>query len=198
MSDNFSFSIIDSLTNLGGLVPTLLYYCLSDSVKTVLGVVGTALSVLTGGKDKEFNQLADLTGKSALVLPLLYVRTMQVINPKFKTSEKSTMGVITSKIARPIFRKAGKSSENDKFFQKHVVSRIAYLSGAIVSTVTRTADLALGILGAALSVITFGAVPKINTFALRHLKSLAVVDDVCKGIRGFVNPQQFRAILTLD
>lgn len=175
-------------------LPTATFYCGVSALKTVGGVAGTALSLLTFGKVESINNLANYTDHARKILPQAYLGLASVVNPSHQ-QQQPRIGVITAYIATPIFTAAGRvSCDENSFLMKHIVSRGAYALGALVSVVTRTADLVLGLIAATLSIIPcMGRVKGINNIAVNQLSSLAVIHDVCCGLRGFVNPQQFRA-----
>ncbi len=161
---------------------------------SIFGVAASALSILTVGRNSTINEYADcFTPTINETLSYTYVSVLRVINPNYKLySNVIEMGIITEKLARPIFQKARTAAKNESsFLQRHVVSRGAYALGALVATITRTADLALGLLALPLSFITLGTFEKINTFTYKQLLFPVLINDVCVGMRGFVNPQQF-------
>ncbi len=164
-----------------------------NAAKTVIGVGASALSIVTLGKFSKINDVANLTDKSMNILHPTYQAVGLVANPKFSFGEvKSALGVVTARVAAPIFRKAERAAESESFAAREIGARVAYLAGAAVSIATRVADLALGVLAAAFSVVPcLGRAEKVNNFAMQYLLSSAVVHDVCVGLRGFVNPQQF-------
>jgi hypothetical protein len=162
-----------------------------DAVKTVLGVAASALSVLTLGKNDYLNVTSDhLLAHETNIISLLYYRVVQVINPNFEVSDSdifSKMGVITKKIAEPIFEAAAEAYESDKWF----IARAEFALGSCVSLITRTADVALGILAGAFSLIPCaGRCRIVNDFAIKQL-NLGILQDFCRGIRAVINPQQF-------
>lgn len=168
---------------------------------TVVGVASSVLSVGTFGQIQTVNNFADLTRHAYSIVPNVYKSVLEVVNP-YSRCEEGKRGILTESIATPIFKKAKAWAEIDfvdqafypinTFLKKQVLSRGAYVLGALVATITRTADLALGLVAAVFSVIPFlGRARSLNNFAMRNLTFLGVIHDVCKGIRGFVNPQQF-------
>ncbi len=162
---------------------------------TGVGVVGTALSIATLGELKEINRVASYSysAKSILVSP--YEVTIKVLNPDFQFDsweQVNSGGVMSTRFAKPILGHAYVKSAASNFFTRHIVSRGAYLLGAIVSTISRIADLCLGLVAATISILPcFGRVSTLNHFAQRHLMALALIGDLCLSFRGIVNPQQF-------
>ncbi len=168
--------------------------CIIDIGISATGVAASALSILTGGLNSKINEYANkYTFNCSLILTISYRNVLNILNPNAKfASDVIAMGIITEKLARPILQKAGTAAKNESsFLQKHVVSRGAFALSALVAIITRTADLALGLLALPLSFITLGTVEKINTFTYKQLLFPALIDEVCVGMRGFVNPQQF-------
>ncbi len=196
MGDCFSTSIVDRVVNTATLPLKITLEGSRVISRVLVGITATAMSVLTGGMVPKINKYADFSYKSAkLINKTLYKPLMKVINPNFTHDEFSSLGVVTEKIAHPIYNAAKRSSESENIFVKHAVSRIAYLTGALAATATRTVDFALGIFAALASIVTLGAIPKINSFAMRHLAATALINDLCGGIRGFVNPHQWNVKL---
>ncbi len=196
MGDCFSTSIVDRVVNTATLPLKITHTGFRLISDVLVGITATAMSVLTGGMVPKINEYADLSRFSSnLINETLYKPLMEVINPNFICYEFSRFGVVTEKIAHPIFKAALDFSESENIFMKHAVSRIAYLTFALVATATRTVDFTLGIFAALASIVTLGAVPKINTFAMRHLAATGLINDLCVGIRGFVNPHQWNVKL---
>ncbi|MBA3239407.1 MAG: hypothetical protein H0T62_13840 [Parachlamydiaceae bacterium] len=175
-------------------VPHALVDCASHTGKTAIGVAATALSVLTLGLVEPINDWADMTVNAIPILPRIYHAMTQIVNPG--DSDPSTIRMedafFTSKIATPIFDIAMEAASDEFFLNKHIISRGAFVLGTLVAIVTRTADLILGLIVAAISIIPcFGRVEEINIFARNQLAFFGVIHDVCAGLRGLVNPQQF-------
>ena len=51
---------------------------------TVVGIAGTVFSVITLGKNKKINHVAEMADCSAQILPRLYSGAMKILNPKSK------------------------------------------------------------------------------------------------------------------
>lgn len=163
---------------------------------TVSGTAMSALSLAILGSSKGIDQLADdqLGGLGAL-LPQLYAGIIRVVNPRAEFSfegqaHSGTIGFLTEKIATPIFQKACelREYENPSSTQRRIYSRLAFATLPVVATITRLADFALGLLATAFSLISLGAITKVNDAAYRQLSILGLVLDFSAGIRGVVNP----------
>ena len=167
------------------------------SGKTAIGVAATALSILTLGKLTCINKYADITSASALILKPIDLLT-QIVNPYAKQSEvKQSNGMISKLFIERIYFKAREESYSNSFWTKHFVSRGAYALGALGAIITRTADLAIGLIATVISVIPFlGRNEKINQFATNQLGAFALINDICISLRGIVNPQQFLKVNT--
>jgi hypothetical protein len=172
---------------IGGVLGGSLY-----TVGTILGIAASAFSAFSLGNIKYFNRMANnLTKHEEKILANLYYTVIRVINPNFTSNSIGESGMISEKISTPIFKAAKTASKSNNWLIKHVVSRAEYASATCVSLITRTTDIAIGVLAAAVSIIPCaGRNPKINCFAIKQLR-LLVVHDFCKGIRGTINPQQF-------
>jgi hypothetical protein len=188
--------IFDTTFNAVIGLPLAAYETLSLTTEATVGVAGSAASILTGGIFTPINKLADFTKKASYILPQLYIGIGSVVNPDFSFDPENPMGLVTQAVAAPIFSLAGKAAQTDDVVSREIVARGAYLLGAAVAVITRLADLAIGLVAAAVSIIPlFGRVRMVNVFAVEHLMSLAVIHDVCGGLRGFINPGQFAPLV---
>lgn len=175
-------------------VPVSVFYAAKNAGTTAIGVAGSAVSVATAGMWKGMNDVAAWTQNGHSVLPTLYIAVAKVINPSFETTKASVKtSLITNAVAKPILDKALASAASENAVVRHVVSRAAFLGHLVASVATRVADLAIGVLAAGISIIPcLARVTAVNTLAVRQLSSLGgIVHDVCRDVRGIVNPQQF-------
>lgn len=101
----------------------------------------------------------------------------RVVVDSYQTIKKTSIGI--------------GSTTKKNILTRHVVTRAAFLTGVLLAVTTRTVDLALGIFAACASILTIGAIPKINTFAVQHLKATSIIHDICGGLRGIINPFQY-------
>jgi len=190
---NFSWSLSDRATYLLTF-PVSAFDLVPTVVKGTIGIIGTIGSLATFGKNPTCNRLAKHSSASAgLINEPLFIPFMKIVNPKFNYStDIPRLGLITKHFACAFFScaKEMRTTENS-FFSREIVSRSAYLTGALPVTVARTVDLALGVIAALGSIVTLGTRPKVNTFAIQHLASTVVIADLCYAARGFVNPHQF-------
>lgn len=165
-------------------------------VTAVAGIAVSAISAVTLGKFKDINHTANVClFAETPIIANLYYKSVKVLNKNFTAEESilSQPGIISKYISVPIFQAANKNFEQHTAFNRHVIPRALYAVGTCVSPITRTADVALGILVAAVSIVPyFGKNQTINRFAIRQL-NLNVIQDVCKGIRGIINPEQFKS-----
>lgn len=154
---------------------------------TIVGVAFTPLAILTMRRVWMIDQYASRTENADELLPKGYSALIKVLNPNYQ-EKGDHMGVISEKIATPIFDKAVEMAKKNDFFSTHVVSRTLFLSGILAAVTTRTMDLFLCIFWTALSFALLGQVDRINDFAFRQLAFLGVINDICSGSRHFVNP----------
>ncbi|MBS0635725.1 MAG: hypothetical protein JSR37_09705 [Verrucomicrobia bacterium] len=178
-------------------VPSSVVYAAKQAGTAAVGVVGSVVSVVTAGTFKGLNTIADYTQDAPHVLPTIYKAIARVVNPNFTvTQEQGRAGLLTDRIARPIIEKAKAQAESEAVTSRHVVSRALFVAGTVASVATRVADLAIGVVAAAVSIVPcFARVQAVNTLAVRQLSSLGgIVHDVCVGFRGIVNPQQFVSV----
>lgn len=166
---------------------------LACTALTAYGVAASVASIVTGGKFKSINNQANkFTFLSQGLVAGFYQAAVKVLNPSHKFA-KGSSGFITDAVAAPIFKVAKALSMVDhKPVVRELASRVTYLVGTAVHVATRVCDLALGVLAGAVSLFPlFGQSKRVNNFAQLQLQSTRVVEDVFKGLRGIVNPQQF-------
>lgn len=164
---------------------------LGNLSSVIVGVAFTPLAILTVGRVKTIHHYACLANNVGSLLPHGYSALIKVLNPSYQESGKK-FGVVTEKMACPIFRIAKKMvKEESRLANHHVGSRILYLSAIPVALVARTMDLFLSIFGTALSFALLGQVECVNDFAHRQLGFPGMIYDVCGGIRAFINPRPF-------
>lgn len=162
----------------------------SCASETISGVLFTALSVLTVGKVKKYNGDAQNTKNSVYILPYAYKGMIGLLGGKISKTDKPERGYFREKFDFP---GSGLSSPNGSLLKRaqiQVGTRILYALMAVAAVVSRIADLILGSVAALLSVISFGRIKELNQFALANLTVFGMIDDVTRGIRGFVNPYQ--------
>ncbi len=166
------------------------------AIATGYGVIATALSILSLGQCKSFNDGTRYTKYAGCVIPGTLERALRVINPKAKFKGKSKrqvvqLGYLTERAALPIFKQARKFSQCEgSFIKRHIFSRLTHAAYPLTATVTRVADFGFGLLVSFFSLLTFGTYSKVNGIALRQLSIFSIVDDVCLGVRGLINPHQ--------
>ena len=172
-------------------VPCGLFDAGKAAVNTTAGIAGTALSILTVGKSQRVNGWASYTRSSFEIFPNLYSSLIRVVYPKAYI-DATHKGYVTAYVAAPVFRAALQSTVAPGFIQREIVSRVAMAVATVAAVVSRVADFALGLVGAAFSIIPcLGRVDAVNNFAISQLNSSGVVNDICRGLRGIVNPHQF-------
>jgi hypothetical protein len=191
-----------------------------QSTRTISGLFFTSLSVLTLGKVSKFNSSACGKMDSVdQILPTVYLGVLSIINhSKTKVLIPSSYGYFRREVT--LFDKArdlsgvnysGKKSlaessddEGDDipltkltlrdrvklFMKEQVASRGMYALAAVVAVISRVADLIIGVLAVAASIICLGKKEKINKMAVDNLTIFGVLDDICNGVRAFVNPMQ--------
>ncbi len=159
---------------------------------TATGVAASIFSALTLGLSKKINDKADNACYSKVLITLPFLAVGRVINPNYQGHDDGD-GIFTKTFAQPISIKAQEASGSKNFFTRHVISRLAYAASSVVTFAARVADFALGIILAAVSVFPlFCRVETLNTLALKHLSSTQLIGDLCRNVRGIINPQQFR------
>lgn len=190
---DFSFSIKDRAVNAFQLPFVVAENGLKSTTFTLLGVAASALESLSFGQiaHPEYTAKWTLASKD-LLTKTFYRPILKVVNPSAKFS---ATGGTFSCITGAILFKARHQARSDNFFKKHVISRVLLLTHIPLSVATRAADLALGILGAGVSIATLGTSAKINGFALAHLESTKLIDDICTDIRAILNPNPLNILM---
>ncbi len=160
---------------------------------TTVGVGASLVSVATGGTQEGINDFATKwTAYSKVILALPYRMLWSIQMPKESKEEKEVYGIVTKKIACPIFEKAQSAAKESDFLKRHMLSRCLFFVAGIVSLVSRAVDLTFGLAVAAVSIFPlFLTSRRINTVAFVHLQSLAVIFDAAASFRGTINPHQF-------
>lgn len=163
-------------------------------LKTVAGVAASALSVLTLGKWESINDMTILVCQERFIIAKPYHDFIKILNPYFKFKGSKSLeqpGIVSEKTSAFFYHAAYRNSQSTSPLNKYVFSRALYVLGACTFPIARTTDLALGVLAAAVSIPLLGRCESINNFAITQL-GLNFIQDFFIGIRGIVNPQQFR------
>jgi hypothetical protein len=184
----------------------------SLTTKTVAGVFGTVMSVATLGLVDKFNRTAQYTGSASRILPTLYRGVLGIVNSKVYESEfveKEVDGGNPFKEngGKGFFRSLDmlqrvknevddlKSNPSNMSFIAWVITdnihtRVYYALAAVIDATCRIADFILGVGGAVISIIFLGRIKKLNIAVMRQLTVFGAIDDLSRGIRGFINPWQ--------
>jgi hypothetical protein len=188
--------VTNTINNLFIGVPIAVATSSINTLKTIVGITVSAASALSFGSFIKVNYHAStLTYKELKILTDVYYSVIKVINPNFDPSKclhnlpSDSIGIITRKIGFPIERAAYKTANSKNCLSKYGVSRVLYALNTIVSTITRIADLAIGLVAAALSIIPcVGRSEALNIFTIQHL-TLRIIQGICSGVRYTMNPQ---------
>lgn len=197
---DFGGQVVNGLAN----APVSLGVMASCAGNTVTGIVETALSCLTGGYVKRFNQSASRTRAASLILPTAYRSVIGCFNEKaFKPVDTSFPDLGYCRQNFNLFSKAFEYHDRvtapgaaPTFLQKHFATRGYYFIAAVVAVITRVADFILGSFAAIASLACVGQWDKANEFAAKNLTILGIIDDLSRGIRGVFNPGQSHLKLT--
>lgn len=179
-----------------------------NGIKTVTGIGASVLSVCTGGKVDGINRWAVMTDRSVYSLSDFY-RVGIVIVDLSSDLEDESKGLFREIVQDKIIMKCYSLktyttfSGEEKSIKK--LNRLAFLSQATLGVVARVVDFVIGVFAAIASVFVAaarmafavcgskklnGVAGSVNTFAYRNLTLLGAIDDLCKGVRGFINPSQ--------
>lgn len=196
--NSISTSVSDRVKNLLILPPAVIFYTVGGIGFTCLGVAAHIIATATFSKFEAVNKRSILTRSSRFLLPNSFSAVMNVVNPDVSSRNKDWFsdpksGFVSQYVAFPILKTAIIASNDDKsILNRHVVSRVGFGLFGVVSVVTRTTDLAIGILAAVLSLATLGVSQKVNEIAVDHLSSLRLVGDLCFSVTGVLNPAHFK------
>lgn len=194
MSINFSLSIPDRIENAILLPFEAVGNGLFIATHTLLGAAGVAVESLTFGNvaasKTEVVSKWTRTSKD-LINNSIYKPVLKVVNP----SARFAMQTATiSRVSDAVLLAARESSRYTTFFERHVLSRALLLTHIPLSVATRTADFALGVLGAAASIALLGTNAKVNGFAVAHLESTRLIHDICTDVRAIMSPNPLRIL----
>ena len=182
-------NLISEPFKIGTIVP--------QALNAITSVVTTPLSCITFGKWKFINRMAEKSYSSNFIFTEAYIGLISILNPKINQQnyqnfiKKGPEGLLTSLIVKSFFNSAQKLSSKKFCCTKHIVSRIYFALGGLLSIITRIVDAAIGLIAALLVAVTLARVEVINILAIKCLVTFpGVFHDVLTGIRGFINPGQ--------
>jgi hypothetical protein len=182
-------NLINAPHDIGTIVPVAL--------NAITSVVTTPLSCITLGKWKFINKIAQKSHSSNLIFTSAYIGLISILNPKINQNKlkefisKNPEGLLTFFIVKSLFDKAQKLSSKKSFCKRHIVSRVLFALGGLLSIITRIADAAIGLIAALLVAVTLARVEFLNNVALKCLITFpGVFHDVLTGIRGIFHPGQ--------
>ncbi len=198
--DNRSF-FQDQIVSRGKHLLNVPFTALRHSVETASGIPFAVISLLSFGQFNEVvkygTTITETTGlayqklrNSAHILSRPAAHFIRFINPKAQIiDEFGNQGLIFSTVPDPIRVKASDFSRSTNFLKKHVASRLTYGVAALVAVISRTADLALGLVALAFSVLSLGLLPGLNDVACRGLQAPAIISDLFYFAHKIINPQ---------
>jgi len=182
-------NLINTPFNIGKIVPIAL--------DAITSVVTTPLSCITFGQSRCINRIAQKSYFSNFIFTSAYIGLISILNPKINQQSyadfvgKEPKGLLTFFIVKPFFNSAQKLSSKQSFCKRHIVSRIYFAIGGLLSIITRIVDAAIGLIAALLVAVTLARVKVINMFAIKCLVTFpGVFHDVLTGIRGVFHPGQ--------
>ncbi len=190
-------------------------YAITDTVDTLVGVVGGVLSALFGGTDKDsFNFAMHQLHHSNRLLVDCYVSILKTINPE-ATFSRSALAMEREDDAKDLMADSGFSnplvtaegcgfiaevvnvrfracaeacSKKPDFLSRHVFTRGIYFGLAIVTAIARVVDLIIGVIAMLLSFLTAGKFETINNVAYRALQAPGLLKDEFYCVIKMINP----------
>jgi len=202
---------MNSMKNLFTEAPKDLFNTAFHTAETGVGVVGSVVSTVTAGRIAWIENTANLTERSVEILPTLFSIPRKVLLPRsfsnFRVRDGLLIrdGLLTSSISNRYKDYIDNKVLYSKTFTDRLFVRIHISAYAFSSTVTRIADLVIGIFFAPISfmstlatAITMNKIDSLNRFeraffycTRNQLSSLGLVDDLCTSFRGLTNPDNF-------
>ena len=83
----------------------------------------------------------------------------------------------------------------NSFFERHFVSRALFALGTLTALITRTVDCIFALFKIMLSITSPAKKDKIYIYFLKNLSTYpGIINDICIGLRGILNPLQFSYI----
>lgn len=177
-------------------------FVVASGANTMAKLAASAFSLFSLSGETQLNNWANkgfsTVYSAKLLLPSLFFMSIRLFNPfsqgmeaveNDKCQHKMT-GTLTLAVAYPLFKRAIEEADNEASpnLRKHVLSRIFFLTGTALVTLTKAMEIGLGLLLCTLGWISFGHLSWVNQAAIVHLSALDVIEDVCAGLRGCVNP----------
>lgn len=196
------------LQNLGQLIVMTVVTPIA-LLTTVVGGVGlSAIAALNLESNNRISKKSLEMVKLVSVFPsMLFAHLLRVINPnaRFKLQGKGPVfgmapspSFCSSRTSEKLQKKAIDCYAQNHPLKKYVASRALFALGGIASVVSRTADLAIGLIAASCAILTLGTLKGLNDFAFDNLTFLNVVSDVVISIRGLINPSVAKHIEALS
>jgi len=182
-----------------------------DTTKTALGILGTGLSVCTLNRVEFFRNMSDWTAASIQIpLPLFWWGAAVIQRSQLDVKVKFSKGIFTEIFMDKVYRKPRKKMKSthkrilygEKVgLKERAVSLGATTGYALGSSVTRTADLAIGILCVPASLLTslvdvitwekVETLHKVNRefygFTVNQLAATKLIYDLARSVRGGVD-----------
>jgi hypothetical protein len=110
----------------------------------------------------------------------------QIVNSQATYSDDTTDGLITALVKRFLWQPT--YNPQDFFLKRVIVSRLSYALQLVACVISRVADMILGTILSALSLVTLGSFPRLNSYTYRALQITGIVKDVFYYTTKFLNP----------
>lgn len=158
---------------------------------TLVGLAVTPLAALSFGKVKELNSFAGLSILSASILPNIFTVAMEILNPNCKiTYHSKGEGTLQKKIqlkAKAILLNLTRT--NNTIFKREICSRLFVAIMIPTGVVVKVVEGISAVPAVALSIVTFGCIPKVNQFAYDNLRSFGSIPvSISSGLIFTFNP----------
>ena len=165
---------------------------LGGIVDTSGGLVVGAFSLITFGMHKPSNQFAiSLLKNSRYLLSTPYLRLIKVFNLHasfIDNDDPLKNNGLLAYHSLSLEKKVDKLSQSTNWFIRNGVCRIAYIGVFASFLVTRTTDLAIGIILGTLAFVSLGTYGNLNNDAFQALKITGLIEDLFLCSLKFLNP----------
>lgn len=155
-------------------IPSRLYDTIERLVNTTIGVIATPVAAYTS--NDYHIKLTDGTSKSVRLLPNIFRTFMLVVNPNFEKNRTlgfkalnldcGSQGIVSSYVAKKIG------------LDKDTVTKIQHAYAIPLSVITGIFDAVIAVPAAALTILTAGSIPKLNSFTMTQLRFLGEINEI--------------------
>jgi len=185
-------------------LPTAALETIKPITKMITGVVATPLKYFAFKYSERISERAADIHFGNGILKSVYLLAISPLNPDYVATVKDEFdsqdedsrklnqitGICTKYIGDKFVDFQVSQLDKDSFLSNHVFTRAAFAVSPAIFAVTRAADLALGYIGVAVSVVTLAQSERVNDFTLRQLDVFGYIADLSEAVIGTLNPKE--------